>query len=106
VEIRLQDGTVVRQRVLAAEAGYITTEQFTSRLSVFQDFQIYPAFTDFSDVFLTTQAGLRASIIAAMFAELKAVVDYDSTPALGLPEYSWNEGWRAKICVLMSCGPM
>ena len=27
VEIRLQDGTVVKQRVLAAEAGYITTER-------------------------------------------------------------------------------
>ena len=66
--------------------AYYLTKQFTSRLSIFHDFQIYPAFTDFSDIFLTTQAGLRASIIAAMFAELKAVVDYDSTPAPGVKE--------------------
>ena len=58
--------------------AYYLTKQFTSRLSVFHDFQIYPAITDFSDVFLTAQAGRRASIIAAMFAELKAVGDYDS----------------------------
>ena len=63
--------------------AYYLTKQLLTNIGVFHDLQIYPAVDDFSDVFLTTQAGLRTSLTATMFGEVKVVVDYDSTPAPG-----------------------
>ncbi len=41
----------------------------------------YPSLGDISDYFLTTDAELRAALTDSFFASLKAIVDYDSTPA-------------------------
>jgi putative salt-induced outer membrane protein YdiY len=66
--------------------AYHVHQRFHDRLLFFHDFEAFPSVEDFSDVFLTTQAGLRASLTPAMFAETKVVLDYDSTPAPGSEE--------------------
>ena len=42
-----------------------------------------PAWEDLSDYYLTTSAELRFKLTQMIFASLKAVLDYDSTPAEG-----------------------
>jgi putative salt-induced outer membrane protein YdiY len=77
------EGNGSSDAVVLRLAYYLTKQFLAGRLTVFHDLQVYPAFEDFSDVFLTTQAGLRTSLIKAMFAETKVVLNYDSTPAPG-----------------------
>ncbi len=70
--------------------AYHVDQRFNDRLLVFHDLEALPSVEDFSDVFLTTQAGLRASLTPSMFAETKVVLDYDSTPAPGSEETDLN----------------
>jgi putative salt-induced outer membrane protein YdiY len=66
--------------------AYHVDKRFHDRLLCFHDLEAFPSVEDFSDVFLTTQAGLRVSLTQVMFAESKVVLDYDSTPAPGSAE--------------------
>lgn len=66
--------------------AYHVDRRFNDRILFFHDLEAFPSVEDFSDVFLTTQAGLRASLTQVMFAETKVVFDYDSTPAPGAEE--------------------
>jgi hypothetical protein len=68
---------------VALRLAYFLTTRLADRLTLFHDFQIWPAINDVADFFLTTQAGLRVSLIGPTFAEMKAVLDYDATPAPG-----------------------
>ena len=60
----------------------------------FHDLEIFPAFSDPSDFFLTTQFGARTKLSKSIFAEAKFVIDYDSTPAAGADktDYTWLFG--------------
>lgn len=53
------------------------------KLIFINDTTYFPALDDLSDYYLTTTAELRAGITSSIFANLKMIFDYDSTPASG-----------------------
>ncbi|MHC4325098.1 MAG: DUF481 domain-containing protein, partial [Planctomycetota bacterium] len=47
------------------------------------DLTFYPRIEKFSDYYLTTTAGVRADFTEKLFLTLKAILNYDKTPAIG-----------------------
>lgn len=68
---------------LSLQAGYNLDHQVTDTVKLIHDLTYYPAFDDFGDYYLTTTADLQASLTKSMFASLKAIFNYDATPATG-----------------------
>jgi len=50
-------------------------------VKLFHDLEWYPSVEDAQDHFITAQWGIRSALTMALFAELKVVWDWDSTPA-------------------------
>lgn len=68
----------------AARLAYHVDWKPHKMLTLFHNLEWLPAFyAPFADYNLNTDAGLRAAIIGAFFADLKVELRYDSTPAEG-----------------------
>jgi len=68
---------------VSAQLGYNFDKKLRKNLSFIHELTYYPALEKFSDYYLTTTAELRAAFNKAMFLNLKAILDYDATPAAG-----------------------
>jgi putative salt-induced outer membrane protein YdiY len=55
--------------------------QITRKLKLLHDFSYFPSMEDFSDYYLTTFGEVRYGLTEQMYASLKIILDYDSTPA-------------------------
>ncbi len=66
---------------LSLQAGYNFDKQLTQTVKFIHDLTYYPSFDDFADYYLTTTAEVQASLTKSMFASLKAIFNYDATPA-------------------------
>jgi hypothetical protein len=83
---------------VSLQLGYHFDWKINSRFSFAHNLTYYPSFEQFSDYFLTTDAEIRASITESLFASIKAILDYDSTPAEGVSstdtKYILGAGWK------------
>ncbi len=73
---------------ISARGAYHLVGKFNDKVSYFHDLEIYPSLENFSSFFVTSDAGVRAALTKAMFAQLKFQVDYDSTPATGAQKFN------------------
>ncbi|MFN0205999.1 MAG: YdiY family protein [Planctomycetota bacterium] len=66
-------------------------------VKLFHNFEYYPSFEEKNDALVFADAGIRSSLTSSMFAEAKAEVRYDTTPALGSTKtdtrYIFGIGW-------------
>jgi len=67
----------------SVQLGYHLDKQLNDHVTFLHNLTYYPAFSDPSDCFLTTQAELRAALTKSLFGSFKVALDYDSTPAAG-----------------------
>lgn len=78
--------------------GYDLKWKFAEKFTFFHTMNYYPSLGSFSDYFLTTDAEIRAAITESMFSSLKAVLDYNATPADGVGttdvKYILGVGWN------------
>jgi putative salt-induced outer membrane protein YdiY len=68
---------------LSLQAGYNFDKKLRKNIKFTHDLTYYPAIDKFSDYYLTTTAGIRADFTEKIFMTLKAIFNYDATPALG-----------------------
>ncbi len=68
---------------ISAQLGYYFDKKLRKNISFIHELTYYPALEKPSDYYLTTTAELRANFYKAMFVNLKAILDYDATPAIG-----------------------
>ncbi|MCF7972315.1 MAG: DUF481 domain-containing protein [Phycisphaerae bacterium] len=66
---------------LSAQAGYNLEHKITDTVDFIHDLTYYPSTNKVSDYYLTTGGELRAHFSPRMFANLKALFNYDATPA-------------------------
>ena len=83
---------------LSAQIGYHFDRKFTGQIKFINDLTYYPSIGEFSDYYLTTTSELRAQFTEKMFANLKAIFDYDTSPAEGKGntdvKYIAGVGWN------------
>jgi putative salt-induced outer membrane protein YdiY len=77
------DNTTDSNSELSFQAGYNVDRQITDTVQFLHDLTYYPALDKLSDYYLTTTAEVRASLTKTMFANFKAIFNYDETPAPG-----------------------
>ena len=68
---------------ISLQAGYELEHTISEGLQLFHDLTYYPSIEKFADYYLTTTAELRANFTARMFANVRAIFNYDATPAIG-----------------------
>jgi putative salt-induced outer membrane protein YdiY len=68
---------------LSAQVGYNFDKTLVKNLKFIHDLTYYPSLDRFSDYYLTTTGELRAHFTERMFANFKAILNYDATPAIG-----------------------
>ena len=68
---------------ISLQAGYNLDHRITDTLRFVHDLTYYPSLEQFSDYYLTTTAELRANLTKTMFANFKAIFNYDESPAAG-----------------------
>jgi putative salt-induced outer membrane protein YdiY len=68
---------------MSAQLGYHFDKKLRKNLLFINDLTYYPALEKPSNYYLTTTAELRTNLNRAMFMNFKAILDYDSTPAIG-----------------------
>lgn len=68
---------------LSLQLGYHFDKKLAKNISFMNDLTFYPAIEKFSDYYLTTTAGLRADFTSQLFLTLKAIFNYDRSPAAG-----------------------
>lgn len=66
---------------LTLRLGYHFDKNLFSKLKFFHDLKLFPAFSDPSDIYLITSAGLRTQITENFFTEAKMSVEHDTSPA-------------------------
>lgn len=83
---------------VSAQAGYHFDVKLTEKIDFINDLTYYPSIEDFADYYLTTTAELRTYLTENMFANLKVIFDYDSSPAQGKGgtdvRYILGVGWN------------
>ena len=83
---------------LSIQLGYDLFWQFRERWTFLHDTTYYPSLEMVSDYFLASTAELRHQHSKSVFSSLKAVLDYDSTPAEGTGstdlKYILSLGWN------------
>jgi putative salt-induced outer membrane protein YdiY/preprotein translocase subunit YajC len=67
---------------ISAQLGYYFDKKLRKNLSFVHELTYYPALEKPANYYLTTTAELRADFTNAMFMNLKAILDYDATPAI------------------------
>ena len=68
---------------ISAQLGYHFDKKLRKNLSFIHELTYYPALDKFSDYYLTTTAELRSNFTKTLFMNVKAILDYDATPAIG-----------------------
>ncbi len=68
---------------LSTQLGYNFDKKLTKNTKFTHDLTYYPSIDKFSDYFLTSTAGIRADFTEKIFMTLKAIFNYDETPAIG-----------------------
>lgn len=83
---------------MSTQLGYNLFWQFRDRWKILHNLAYFPSLEMFSDYFLTSTAELRHQHSDSIFSSLKAVLDYDSTPAEGTGstdlKYILSIGWN------------
>jgi putative salt-induced outer membrane protein YdiY len=69
---------------LSGQLGYHFDWALNSRFSFLHNLRHYPSFGEASDYFLTADWELQVKLNEALFGSLKALWDYDATPAPGV----------------------
>mgnify|MGYP000234244034 CR=1 FL=1 len=81
----------------AARLAYHFDKKLNDRVSIFHNLEYVPSVEDLSDFNIVADAGLRASLTASMFGELKLEWRHDATPAPGAEKddlrYILGVGW-------------
>jgi len=68
---------------ISMQLGYNFDHKITDTLRFVHDLTYYPSLEQFSDYYLTTTAELRANLTKTMFANFRAIFNYDQSPAPG-----------------------
>ena len=68
---------------ISLQLGYNFDKKLHKNIKFVHDLTFYPSIDKFSDYFLTTTAGVRADFTETFFMTLKAILNYDATPAIG-----------------------
>jgi len=68
---------------IALQLGYNFDRKLRENIKFVHDLTFYPSIDKFSDYYLTTTAGVRADFTETFFLTLKAILNYDTTPAIG-----------------------
>lgn len=76
-----EDGT--SNDFIAARLAYHVKKKFNDKVELFHNLEYYPSLERLDDYLIITDAGVRATLTARMFAEYKIEFRYDSTPAEG-----------------------
>lgn len=83
---------------ISAQAGYHFDTRITDGIKFINDLTYYPSLGQFSDYYLTTTAEIRAALNKSMYANFKAIFDYDTSPAKGKGstdvKYIVGVGWE------------
>lgn len=72
--------------------------QLLENLLFIHNLEVFPSLEDINDYYLKADAGLRSTLTASLFAELRFELDYDSTPAEDADKadtrYILSVGWN------------
>lgn len=68
---------------MSLQLGYNFDKKLRKNIKFTHDLTYYPAIDKISDYYMTTTAGLRADFTEKLFLTLKAIFNYDATPATG-----------------------
>ena len=68
---------------ISAQLGYHFDRKLRDNITFINDLTYYPALEKPSNYYLTTTAELRANFTSSFFTNLKVILDYDATPAIG-----------------------
>jgi putative salt-induced outer membrane protein YdiY len=68
---------------LSIQLGYNFDKKLYKSIMFLHDLTYYPSTDNFSNYYLTTTAELRTYFTERMFANFKAIYNYDATPAMG-----------------------
>ncbi|HCO92414.1 MAG TPA: hypothetical protein DIU00_00425 [Phycisphaerales bacterium] len=68
---------------ITLQLGYNFDKKLRENIKFVHDLTYYPSIDKFSDYYLTTTAGVRADFTETFFMTLKAILNYDATPAIG-----------------------
>ncbi len=89
------DGTDDR---VALRLAYHLTKQLNDSVSLFNDVEWLPAFSNPADYNLNADAGVRAKLTGSLFSEFKVLYQRDSTPAPGAQKddltFMLSVGWQ------------
>ncbi len=82
--------TDMGENKVTARLAYNYENDLWDKVKFFNNFEIFPQFSDPSDFFLTTTAGLRTNVSKTIFTEAKVIYEHDSTPAEGTGKNNVN----------------
>jgi putative salt-induced outer membrane protein YdiY len=68
---------------ITLQVGYNFDKKLRKNISFVHDLTFYPRTDKFSDYYLTSTAGIRADFTEKIFMSFKAILNYDTTPAIG-----------------------
>jgi len=68
---------------ISLQLGYNFDTKLRKNIKLVHDLTYYPAIGKFSDYYLTTTGGIRADFTETFFLTLKAILNFDATPAIG-----------------------
>lgn len=77
------DNTSDKNREVSMQLGYNFDKKLYKKIKLVHDLTYLPSLGEFSDYYLTTSAEVRAYFTERFFANFKAILDYDATPAPG-----------------------
>jgi hypothetical protein len=82
--VKNQDtGELTSDSQMSVQLGYHLDKQLNKTFTAIHDLTYYPSLENSSDYFLTTTGELRAKLTDVIFANFRAILDFDSTPAPG-----------------------
>jgi putative salt-induced outer membrane protein YdiY len=91
------DNTNESNSELSMQLGYNFDKKLFKTVKFLHGLTYYPSLEEFSDYYLTTSAEIRAYFTKQMFANFKAILDYDATPSPGSGDtdvkYFLGVGW-------------
>ncbi len=77
------DNTGDSNNELSMQLGYNFDKKLYKKIKLVHDLTYLPSLDEFSDYYLSTTAEVRAYFTERFFANFKAILDYDATPAPG-----------------------
>lgn len=92
------DNTSDSNSRMSAQFGYNFDKKLYNTVKFLHGLTYYPSLEKFSDYYLSTSAEIRAYFTKQMFANFKAILDFDATPAPGAGDtdvkYILGVGWN------------